>query len=117
MPNLLEQAIDVIEKHQHYAGEVQWVGSEEWGWFSWEEFAEIEVLDYDDPRLVAGDLIIKGNGWWLAWQCRGAVGGWRMYDLPTMLGEEAHNVPDHLTASLPRQDGWTIAALNVEEDG
>ena len=40
MPNLLDQAVKMIEHEGRGTNEVRWVGAVGWGWCTWEEFGE-----------------------------------------------------------------------------
>lgn len=78
--NLLQETIRAIEESGHTSGQVDWVGSPEFGWFHWEEFERVADVLYDPgfgSAEVATDLIVHfsdgrylsreeydGSEWW-----------------------------------------------------
>jgi hypothetical protein len=67
--NLLDETLEVLKKYGKNEKEVEWVGSEEWGWFTWEEFKEVaRDVWYDNgygTEEIATDLVVVGSDWWL----------------------------------------------------
>jgi hypothetical protein len=75
--NLLDETLEKLKQHGKTEADVEWVGSEEWGWFTWEEFKEIaKTVWYDNGyglEEIAIDLVIVGKDWWLERRsCNGA---------------------------------------------
>lgn len=68
MINLLEETKSIIEENGKSKDEVLWCGSEEFGYFSWEDFILLANREYDNGyggAHVATDLVIVGDNWWL----------------------------------------------------
>jgi hypothetical protein len=66
--NLLKETIDTLLEHGKTEEEVLWCGSQEFGWFTWEDFKEIAYVEYDEgygSQKVVYDLLIEGKGFWL----------------------------------------------------
>jgi hypothetical protein len=67
--NLLEETLLELKKHGKSEEDVEWVGSPEWGWFTWEDFKEVakNVWYNDDYGMeeIALDLVVVGEDWWL----------------------------------------------------
>lgn len=66
--NLLEETIEVLHKNGKSTHSVSWCGSEKYGWFYWETFAELADREYDNGfggQEVAVDLLVVGVDWWL----------------------------------------------------
>jgi hypothetical protein len=66
--NLLNETLEKLKDYGKTPKDILWVGSPEFGWFSWDEFTQIADLEYDDgfgASEVAEDLVVVGNDWWL----------------------------------------------------
>ena len=64
---LLEETRHDMKTNNVDESQVAWVGGSE-QWFTWDEFCSIANVDYDSGfggQVVATDLIVVGNGWWL----------------------------------------------------
>ena len=68
MRNLLNETISVLKEWGKIPKDVEWVGSSNWGWFTWKDFEQLADKIYDDgygSPEVATDLVIVGEDWWL----------------------------------------------------
>ena len=69
MINLLLETIAVLEDNNVFGSDVEWCGSETFGWFSWKDFEDIaKDIEYDDSfgtSYIPMDLVIVGHNWWL----------------------------------------------------
>jgi hypothetical protein len=78
--NLLNETLEVLWKYGKSEEEVEWVGSEEWGWFTWEEFKEVaKDVWYDNGygvEEIATDLVVVGSDWWLERHGYDGAEGW-----------------------------------------
>lgn len=48
--------------------DVLWVGAPDYGYMTWDEFAALADINYDDgygAQEIAKDLVIVGDSWWL----------------------------------------------------
>lgn len=65
---LLQETLAVMEQHGKNPSDVRWVGSEEFGYFTWADFAEVANERYYSgfgAQEVATDLMIVGDDWWM----------------------------------------------------
>ena len=102
MRNLLDETLEVLSEHGLEPEDVEWVGAESFGHFSWDEFAAVAAHTYYDAGYgaaeVAVDLVVCGAGWWLS---RGEYDGsewWNLHTQPTMPDE--HRVPNKLAGGM-----------------
>ena len=68
MKNLLVETIEFLNENKRGIEDVEWCGSETFGWFSFEDFVEIANVKYDPGfggQEVAVDLKIVGKDFWL----------------------------------------------------
>ena len=69
MTNLLQETILTLKDNNKTTTNILWVGSVDFGYFSWQEFAEIaKNTNYDSGyggQEVASDLLIVGKDFWL----------------------------------------------------
>lgn len=68
MMNLLEETICTLEEQGKTPSDVMWCGTEDFGFFTWDEFAKLADVNYDSGyggEEVAMDLIIRGKNFWL----------------------------------------------------
>jgi hypothetical protein len=66
--NLLKETLEELEFNDKKPEDVLWVGSESFGWFTWEDFAEVADKEYNSgygSQEVATDLLVVGENWWL----------------------------------------------------
>ena len=67
--NLLEETLEVLKKYGKEIQDIDWIGSPNFGWFTWEDFAAAADEEYDDSygaQEVASDLVIVfKDGTWL----------------------------------------------------
>lgn len=57
--NLLSETLNDISASGHTVEDVDWVGSVDYGWFTWDEFERLADFDYDasfGSAAIAGDL-------------------------------------------------------------
>ncbi len=91
--NLLEETLERMKLRGKLPHDVRWVGLAQ-GEFSpvgsWDDFAKLAaVVDYDSGfggQVVARDLVVVGDGWWLE---RGEYDGsewWSFKSLPVLPG-------------------------------
>lgn len=62
------ETLNVLNKNNKTPDDVLWCGSEEFGWFTWNDFLEIAPEEYDSGfggQEIARDLLIVGNDFWL----------------------------------------------------
>lgn len=80
MKNLLAETLEDITAFKKTVEDVSWVGSQGFGWFTWDDFAAVADFNYDDGygwQEVAKDLVIvftdgqymtrgeyDGSEWW-----------------------------------------------------
>lgn len=78
--NLLTETIEAINEMGKTSYDVAWVGSLEFGWFLWDDFAAVADIEYDagyGGQEVASDLVVMfsdgeymtrgeydGSEWW-----------------------------------------------------
>ena len=63
-----KETLKFLSKHNKSPEDILWCGSEEYGWFSFNDFMEIAPVDYDSGfggQLIAKDLLIVGKDFWL----------------------------------------------------
>ena len=63
-----KETLGILEEYNKTSADVLWCGSEEFGWFSWEDFLEIAPEHYNSGfggQEIASDLLIVGNDFWL----------------------------------------------------
>ena len=66
--NLLIETKHVLVDYNLTPDQVTWVGSKDFGWFTWEDFAAVADIEYSDgfgAQEVAQDLVVVGKDWWL----------------------------------------------------
>ena len=84
MANLLAETLEALSEAGKTPDDVRWVGSAD-GEHSipWAEFAVLADCEYDNGfswQEIASDLVVVGDGWWLA---RGEHAGREWWDLVT----------------------------------
>jgi hypothetical protein len=94
MSNLKEETLHELETNGKTASDVLWVGSPEWGWFSFEEFLAISDFEYDSgygAQHIAKDLYVVGEDFWLE---RGEYDGAESWDYKKIIVKpENHKIP------------------------
>ena len=67
--NLLEETLESLKENNKNPSDVNWVGSESFGWFTWNEFEKIAInIEYNNgygTMIIAEDLVVVGDNWWL----------------------------------------------------
>lgn len=66
--NLLKETVEILTDNKKQPKDVLWCGSDEFGWFSWEDFVKVADIEYDHGyggQEIARDLLIVGNDWYL----------------------------------------------------
>lgn len=66
--NLLEETLAKLEDNGVKESDIIWCGSEDFGWFTWDDFKVIANIEYDcgfGSQKIAQDLIICGKRFWL----------------------------------------------------
>ena len=118
--NLLDETLEILERYGKTPTDVRWIGSNEWGWFTWNDFAKIASEAYYDSDFglaeVAIDLVVAGNDWWLE---RGEYDGkewWEFKCLPDK--PEEYRAPKYLTSADRNSEDIlgdaTLSELNDE---
>lgn len=97
---LLTETEQALRRRNKEPGDVRWVGGAQY-WFSWDEFARLAAEIGDDEgdgqTIIAEDLVIVGEAWWLQ---RGADGGSEWWQFRTAPVQPQHRrVPETLRAS------------------
>ncbi|NUM35664.1 MAG: hypothetical protein HUU50_14045 [Candidatus Brocadiae bacterium] len=84
--NLLLETLEKMEQHSKTKNDVLWVGSHDGKYcITWDEFSLLSDKEYDrdSPRqIVAKDLVIAGNGWWLERKEYQGTEWWVFLELP-----------------------------------
>jgi hypothetical protein len=84
--NLLEETLETLKQHEKSETDVEWVGSKEWGWFTWEEFKELaQNCWYNNSyglEEIAVDLMIVGQDWWLERRSHDGAEWWEFKKKP-----------------------------------
>ena len=111
--NLRDETIHVLGAAGKSPADVLWCGSEEFGWFSWEEFAVAANHEYDSgfgAQEVAKDLLIVGADFWLEREYDGRE-RWAFKRMPVKPSD--HRPLPRLTDVL-----WdTLKEIEGESDG
>lgn len=66
--NLLKETLTKIKDMGKTTKDILWCGSENFGWFTWEDFSSLANVEYDGgygAAEVAQDLKVVGNDFWL----------------------------------------------------
>ena len=83
--NLLKETIEVLRENGKSEEDVLWCGSEEFGWFTWEDFKELADFEYcNDYGLqeIASDLLVVGKDFWLERHQYDGAEWWEFKTLP-----------------------------------
>lgn len=63
-----EETLEILKENNLTEKDVLWCGSQEFGWFTWEDFLKVAPEDYDSGlggQEIAKDFLIVGEDWWL----------------------------------------------------
>ena len=63
-----KETIEILSKYNKTPEDILWCGSEQFGWFTWQDFIEVAPEDYNSGyggQEIAKDLLIVGKGFWL----------------------------------------------------
>lgn len=114
MENFKQETVDVLNKFKKNIEDVKWCGSEEWGYFSIQEFLEIADFDYSSgfgSQKIAKDLLIVGTDWWLERREYDGSEWWEFNTFP--LKPEKANKPK----TLCNGGMWeTLSKMNTEDN-
>ncbi|MCD6125153.1 hypothetical protein J7J18_06655 [bacterium] len=83
--NLLKETLEILEQHNKKPEDVKWCGIPGFGYCSWNEFAAIADVEYDSgygTAMVATDLVIVGEDWWLEREEYDGAEWWEFKTLP-----------------------------------
>ncbi len=109
---MLLETLEKMEQHAKTKEDILWVGSKD-GKFaiSWEEFSLLADREYDrdSPRqIVAKDLIVVGEGWWLERKEYQGTEWWVYLELPQKKEGKSF---DNIFCDESRDKGW----MSIEE--
>lgn len=111
--NLLNETLESLGVAGKGANDVVWVGSESFGWFSWDLFVLLADVEYDSgdgAAEVAEDLVVVGDGWWLERYEYDGSEEWHFKILPVKPSNECQ--PKRLTGGM-----WSnLESLQGKED-
>jgi len=92
--NLLKETLKTLWEHGKNSEDVKWCGTEN-GWCTWDEFATVaRDIEYDSgygTAMIAEDLVIVGEDWWLERREYDGSTWWEFKTLPVK--PKAHRVP------------------------
>lgn len=89
--NLLTETILAVEGHGKSVSQIRWVGSADGMYhMSWDDFAviaqDIVYLRFSGMTIVATDLVLVGDTWWLARVEQDGVQRWELREFPRKKG-------------------------------
>lgn len=118
--NLLQETIKKLKEYQKTERDILWVGSEDFGWFTWEDFKELADTEYNSghgTQEVASDLLIVGKDFWLERRDYDGAEWWEFKVMPCK--PENYRKPIALTVKQAKEKfgkdirGWsTLKELN-----
>ena len=122
--NLLQETIKKLKEYQKTERDILWVGSEDFGWFTWEDFKKLADTEYNSghgTQEVASDLLIVGKDFWLE---RRDYDGAEWWEFKTMLCKpKNYRKPIALTVKQAKEKfgedvrGWaTLKELNSKKN-
>jgi|SRR5690606_35124442 len=83
--NLLEETLATLIENGKEESDVEWVGSVNYGYATWDEFKDVANIYYDagygSPK-VAQDLLVVGTDWWLERHEYDGAEWWEFKQLP-----------------------------------
>jgi len=92
--NLLKETLEVLWQHGKKSGDVKWCGTKN-GWCTWDEFRSVaKDIEYDNgygTAMIADDLVIVGEDWWLERHEYDGSEWWEFKTLPVK--PKVHRVP------------------------
>jgi len=89
--NLLKETRDILQVEGHAPSDIVWIGTEKWGWFTWEEFSSVANVEYHDgygSACVPMGLLVVGEDWWLE---RGEYDGSEWWEYKTLPKKPEHH--------------------------
>ena len=84
MKNLLQETLDILKSNKKTSQDVKWIGTTEFGKFTWEDFERLADISYDSGyggNKITSDLVIVGKNWWLE---RGEYDGAEWWEFKTL---------------------------------
>ena len=66
--NLLQETLEILSTINKSPQDVEWCGSRTGGYFTWDHFAKIANVEYNNDygsQEVCYDLVVVGKDWWL----------------------------------------------------
>ena len=117
MANLLKETLEILKEHGKTPRDVEWVGSKEWGWFTWEDFEKIADIEYDNgygAQEIAEDLLVVGKDWWLTREEYDGSEWWQFNQIPQKPKE--YRVPPYLSVGQVNLIGWK-SLIEINEGG
>ena len=122
--NLLQETIKKLKEYQKTERDILWVGSEDFGWFTWEDFKELADTEYNSgygTQEVAIDLLIVGKDFWLERKDYDGAEWWELKTMPCK--PENYRKPIALTVKQAKEKfggdikGWaTLKELNSKKN-
>lgn len=107
-----EETLQILALNKKTPLDVLWCGSEEFGWFSWEDFMEVAPDVYDNGlggEEIAKDLLVVGVDFWLERHDYDGSEWWEFKSLPKK--PEYYKKP----TTIRNGDSWaTLEEMNRE---
>ena len=105
-----EETLKVLKSENKNPSDVLWCGSENFGWFTFDEFIKIAPKRYDSGfggQEIAKDLLIVGDTWWMERHEYDGSEWWEFKTIPTK--PEEHKIP----TTICNGESWaTIEEMN-----
>ena len=106
--NLLQETLEKLQENGKEPENVLWVGSKNGEYaVEWSEFAQLADRDYDrdfNSQLVAKDLVVVGENWWLERKDYEGAEWWVFMSFPQK-AEEATEL-QFIFADHVGENGW-----------
>ena len=122
--NLLQETIKKLKEYYRTEEDVLWVGSEDFGWFTWEDFKELADTEYNSghgTQEVASDLLVVGKDFWLERRDYDGAEWWEFKTMPCK--PKNYRKPIALTVRQAKEKlgedvrGWsTLKELNNKKN-
>lgn len=83
--NLLKETKRFLKYCEKQPKDIKWIGSEEYGYFTWDDFKKLANKEYDKgygAQEVAEDLLIVGEDWFMERTEYDGAEGWRFVTIP-----------------------------------
>jgi len=100
--NLLKETLEVLWEHGKKPEDVKWCGKPEYGWCTWDEFCSVaKDIEYDSgygTAMIAENLLIVGEDWWLERREYDGAEWWVFKTLPVK--PKVHRVPMQVLKTL-----------------